>query len=252
MALASCGSGASSSRPVPTTPPRVLPATARALATRLSETEMALRRKIDAWLRGAPEPKPPRGLAAWARYEQRAIVALARRPQLAATVISLLPRPLGRQITDLGAALRELDRLGEGESSGRLRVGRPRPLAELLGYYHRAERRFRVSWSVLAAVNMVETAFGRVRNASTAGARGPMQFEPATWRSYGLGGDVEDPHDAILGAAKYLSASGAPGDYSRALQRYNPSPLYAGAVLHLAQAMVRDRDLVYDLYLWRP
>jgi hypothetical protein len=252
MALASCGSGASSSRQVPTTPPRALPVTARALATRLTETEMALRRKIDAWRGGAQEPSPPPGLAAWARYEQRAIVALARRPRLAATVIRLLPRPLGPQISDLGAALRELDRLGEGEASGKLRVGRPRPLVELLGYYHRAERRFRVGWSVLAAVNMVETAFGRVRNASTAGARGPMQFEPATWRAYGLGGDVEDPHDAILGAARYLSASGAPGDYSRALQRYNPSPLYAGAVLHLSRAMLRDRDLVYDLYLWRP
>jgi len=252
MALASCGSGASSSRPPPTTPPRAVPATAGALATRLTETEMALRRKIDAWRRGGPEPRPPRGLAAWARYEQRAIVALARRPRLAATVIPLLPRPLGRQISELGAALRELDRLGEGEASGKLRVGRPRPLAELLGYYHRAERRFRVGWSVLAAVNMVETAFGRVRNVSTAGARGPMQFEPATWRSYGLGGDVEDPHDAILGAANYLSASGAPGDYQRALQAYNPSPLYVDAVLHLAHAMARDDDLVYALYLWRP
>jgi hypothetical protein len=220
-----------------------LPATARALATRLTETEIALRRKIDAWRRGAVEPTPPPGLAAWARYEQRATIALARQPRLAARATALLPRPLGRQISDLGAALRELDRLDEGEASGRLRVGRARPLAELLGYYHSAERRFRVGWSVLA---------GRVRNASTAGARGPMQFEPATWRSYGLGGDVEDPHDAILGAANYLSASGAPADYSRALQRYNPSPLYAGAVLHLARAMVRDRDLVYDLYLWRP
>jgi membrane-bound lytic murein transglycosylase B len=79
-----------------------------------------------------------------------------------------------------------------------------------------------------------------------------MQFLPATWRSYGLGGDIENPHDAILAAANYLSASGAPGDNYRALERYNPSSLYAGAVLHLAHAMVGDRNLVYDLYLWRP
>ena len=229
-----------------------MPPTAGALASRLTETELALRRQIDAWRRGGPDPRPPPGLAAWARYEQRAVVVLSHRPHLAGGVIPLLPRPLGRRISDLDAALRELDRLGKGEASERLRISRPRPLVELLGFYHRADRRFRVDWNVLAAINMVETAFGRVRNASTAGARGPMQFEPATWRSYGLGGDVEDPHDAILGAANYLSASGAPGDYQRALQAYNPSPLYVDAVLHLAHAMARDDDLVYALYLWRP
>ena len=39
-----------------------------------------------------------------------------------------------------------------------------------------------------------------------------MQFMPATWRAYGLGGDVHDPRDAILGAANYLRASGAARD----------------------------------------
>ena len=38
-----------------------------------------------------------------------------------------------------------------------------------------------------------ETAFGTVRSPSTAGARGPMQFLPATWSAYGLGGDIDDP-----------------------------------------------------------
>ena len=55
---------------------------------------------------------------------------------------------------------------------------------------------------MLAAVNLVESAFGRMRNNSTAGAQGPMQFIPSTWAAYGMGGDVRDPrqrgHDRLL------------------------------------------------------
>ena len=75
-------------------------------------------------------------------------------------------------------------------------------------------------------MNFVESAFGRLRNRSVSGARGPMQFMPATWAAYGLGGDISDPRDAILGAANYLHANGAPGDEARALYRYNPSSHY--------------------------
>jgi membrane-bound lytic murein transglycosylase B len=94
--------------------------------------------------------------------------------------------------------------------------------------------------SFLAAVNYVESAFGKLRNASPAGAQGPMQFLPATWRAYGLGGDVHDPRDAILGAANYLHANGAPRDERRALFRYNPSPLYVDAVLRRARLIEAD------------
>ena len=66
---------------------------------------------------------------------------------------------------------------------------------------------------VLAAVNLVETNFNRNRAVSTAGAQGPMQFLPSTWRAYGMGGDIRDPHDAILGAANYLRASGGRDAY---------------------------------------
>jgi membrane-bound lytic murein transglycosylase B len=65
--------------------------------------------------------------------------------------------------------------------------------------------------------NYAESKFGRVVSASSAGAQGPMQFIPSTWAAYGLGGDVHDPHDAILGAANYVHASGAPGNYRVAL-----------------------------------
>ena len=75
-------------------------------------------------------------------------------------------------------------------------------------------------------MNLVETGFNKLRNDSVAGAQGPMQFIPSTWRAYGMGGDIHDPRDAIMGAANYLRASGAPGNYRRALYAYNPSTLY--------------------------
>jgi hypothetical protein len=67
-----------------------------------------------------------------------------------------------------------------------------------------------------------------------------MQFLPATWRAYGLGGDVHDPHDAILGAANLLRASGAPTDNRRALFAYNHSTLYVDAVLDVSCIGIRE------------
>ena len=100
------------------------------------------------------------------------------------------------------------------------------------------------------AVNLIESAFDRVRTNSSAGAVGPMQFLPATWRAYGLGGNIHDPHDAVLGAANYLHASGAPADERRALYAYNHSKLYVAAVLAYARAMQHDPLGFLTLYAW--
>ena len=113
----------------------------------------------------------------------------------------------------------------------------PRPAGVLLGYYRAAERRFHVAWQVLAAVNFIESKFGRVTSNSSAGAQGPMQFIPSTWKAYGLGGNVHDPRDAIMGAANYLSASGAPGDYAR-----RAVPLQPERRLRPGGAAVRPSD----------
>jgi membrane-bound lytic murein transglycosylase B len=78
-----------------------------------------------------------------------------------------------------------------------------------------------------------------------------MQFMPSTWRRYGLGGNIHDPHDAIMAAANYLHASGAPGDYRRALHSYNPSPLYVDAVLRYARHIEQDRRAYFDYYSWQ-
>ena len=58
-----------------------------------------------------------------------------------------------------------------------------------------------VPWTVLAAINLVETRMGRIVVPGSAAAQGPMQFLPATWARYGGGGDVDNPHDATAAAA---------------------------------------------------
>ena len=78
-----------------------------------------------------------------------------------------------------------------------------------------------------------------------------MQFLPSTWRAYGLGGDVHDPHDAILGAANYLRASGATRDLRRALYAYNHSTLYVDAVVRYAAQLRRDEDVFFAYYAWQ-
>jgi membrane-bound lytic murein transglycosylase B len=125
------------------------------------------------------------------------------------------------------------------------------PAGVLRGFYGEAQRRFAIPWPVLAAVNQVETGYGRLGNTSSAGAQGPMQFLPSTWKRYGLGGDVHDPHDAILGAANYLRAGGGRADLRGALFHYNPSTRYVDAVLRYARVIERDPDAYLALHSWQ-
>jgi len=95
--------------------------------------------------------------------------------------------------------------------------------------------------AVLAAINGIETAFGTNLNVSSAGAVGWMQFMPPTWAAYGVDAnddgvkDPYDPEDAIHAAANYLSASGAPADWYRAVFAYNHADWYVAEVLANAQ-----------------
>jgi soluble lytic murein transglycosylase-like protein len=241
---------------VPAVAPEVdatIPREPRALAARLTPADRSLRRAIGAWrLRGNPaQGPPPDDVILEALYQQRALRMLSRNPTLRERTIDRLGPRLGRSTRDITLALRDLRRLAAGWPPHRVRTGPPEPLGALLGYYREAQQRFGVGRHILAAVNLVESAFGRLRNTSVAGAQGPMQFMPATWRAYGLGGDVNDPHDAILGAANYLRRSGAPRDYARALHAYNPSALYVNAVRRYANLIARDPDALYALYSWQ-
>ena len=219
----------------------------------MTDTQRALGQAVDDW-RGHGDPArgaPPEDVTLYALDQQRIHIMLSERPRLAAAVLARLP---GRVAAHARASLRArsmLGRLSTPQKLSRFRTGPPRPAGELRRFYREAQRRFGVSWRVLAAVNLVESAFGRMRNHSTAGAQGPMQFIPATWAAYGMGGNIRDPHDAILGAANYLHANGAPRDYRTALYHYNPSSLYVNAVLEYADRIRRDASNYFAYYAWQ-
>jgi len=238
--------GTATRRATPPAPDAPLPGGPRALAARLTAADAGARRAAAAWRdRDAP---PPADLTAWALDLQRGLRFLALRPRLERATRRELRPALARLTRDVTAAQRDLRRLAAGWPAHEVRVGPAEPLAVLERHYATARARFGVGRHVLAAVNLVESDFGRLRNASVSGAQGPMQFMPATWEAYGLGGDVRDPRDAILGAANYLAQSGAPGSYRRALYAYNPSPLYVDAVLRYARLIARDPAALPLLY----
>ena len=130
------------------------------------------------------------------------------------------------------------------------RIVPPAPARTLMRSYREAERRFGVDWEYLAAINLVETAFGRIRGTSVAGAQGPMQFMPTTWDIYGAGGDIDDAHDAILAAGRLLRANGFARDKGSALWRYNNSWAYVRGVTHHAEVMRRDARQLQGYLAW--
>ena len=226
-------------------PTAAIPTSARPLATALMETEQSLNGAIDRWNKASP---PSHEVTLLALYEQRIIRVLGEQPPLARAVVQRDPAVAA----DVAARvdLRTLVASGPAPRTSP-RVGPAAPAARLLAWYREAQRRFGVRWQLLAAVNFVESAFGKVRNASTAGAQGPMQFEPATWRAYGLGGNVHDPHDAIIGAANYLASNHGIKRERDALYHYNPSPLYVDAVERYANRIAHDPHAFYRYYSWQ-
>jgi membrane-bound lytic murein transglycosylase B len=227
---------------------------AEELSAQLASNDFAMRQAIDAWRAGGDPPKtpPPREVMASARYLQGAVRSLARHENLARSTIELLPRPVASDVRLLTGAAVDLHKLSAGWPPHKVKTGKPRPLAELVRYYDVAYRRYGIHQHYLAAIHLVESKFGRVKNDSVAGAQGPMQFLPSTWEIYGGGGNIQDPHDAILAAARLLDDNGAPGDYGRALYAYNPSRLYVDAVQRYARLIKRDTYAVYFLYCWGP
>jgi membrane-bound lytic murein transglycosylase B len=119
--------------------------------------------------------------------------------------------------------------------------------AGYLRLYRSAGARYRIPWSMLAAIGKVESDHGRarlpgVRSASNwAGACGPMQIGcvPGSkagnaWARYGHG-RPHDPAAAIPAAACYLVDHGARRHLDRALYAYNPSWSYVARVKQLAR-----------------
>jgi hypothetical protein len=126
--------------------------------------------------------------------------------------------------------------------------------AGYLRLYRTAGARYRISWSVLAAIGKVESDHGRLRLPGVRSGlnryrdrqgrlrrccAGPMQFNltdgpPSTWARYGRG-NVYDPADAIPAAARKLAADGARRDLDRAIYAYNRSWSYVAKVKQLAR-----------------
>jgi hypothetical protein len=107
----------------------------------------------------------------------------------------------------------------------------------LLPLYQAAGIEYGVPWEVLAAINEIESDYGRNLNVSSAGALGWMQFMPATWATYGVDAngdgskDPLNPVDAIFAAARYLRAAGADKDLRGAIFAYNHANWYVDSVI---------------------
>ncbi|MGH2876436.1 MAG: lytic murein transglycosylase [Solirubrobacteraceae bacterium] len=111
----------------------------------------------------------------------------------------------------------------------------------LIPIYQAAGIEYQVPWQILAAINEIETDYGRNLSVSSAGAVGWMQFLPSTWKQWGVdanGDGVADPYnpvDAIFTAARYLHAAGASSNLNRAIFAYNHAGWYVQSVLVRAQ-----------------
>lgn len=246
--------GVAEARPLRDEPPPALPAPDAALpggpkrlAAELTATTRRLRAAVERW---DGTGAAPREVTYLALHHQRILRRMAERRRLGDAALRALPRDVRGEARDTVAARRHIDAIPRGKPP-RVRTAEPAPAATLRAAYDKAQRRFGVHWSVLAAVNFVESAFGRVRSASESGARGPMQFMPATWRAYGMGGDIEDDEDAILAAANYLRASGAARNLDRALYAYNHSFSYVRAIRRFAARMRADERTFKTYYAWQ-
>jgi hypothetical protein len=111
----------------------------------------------------------------------------------------------------------------------------------LLPIYQAAGSQYDVPWQILAAINEIETDYGRNLSVSSAGAVGWMQFLPSTWKEWGVdanGDGIADPYnpaDAIFTAARYLHAAGASKSIQGAIFAYNHAGWYVQSVMLRAE-----------------
>jgi murein DD-endopeptidase MepM/ murein hydrolase activator NlpD len=125
--------------------------------------------------------------------------------------------------------------------------------SQLRGIWQSAGAAYGIPWSVLAAINKIESNFGRNMGPSSAGAVGWMQFMPDTWLRWGAdydGNGIADPwsaKDGVFSAARYLAAAGGANDISRGVFAYNHAQWYVDEVLSLARLLANDGSLSFSL-----
>lgn len=231
-------------------PDKRVPMKPGVLAEQVRKTETDLKRAIEMWLdRGGRNLSPAgRRVALGALWQQKMFRALTKRPELARSVMRKVPTWMARKVashTEAGAGLRALG--APLEPPINMRVTPVDPHQKLQRYYRKAGRRYDIPVEILASLNFVESKFGRFMGPSSAGALGPMQFMPATWDIYGEG-NVWNPHDAIMAAARYLSASGAPERMNDSLYAYNRSWAYVAAIRTYAAEMKKRPHSFYSYY----
>jgi hypothetical protein len=222
-------------------------------AERITTLERRITRKLERW----QQEGRPRSGELW-----RSMLVLGVRAQK--TYRRFVPRPkVARKIerhldglmawrfrANIKAARRLYTISSPVDGPVHMPTTRPEHPTKLLRFFKKGQRRFGVPWYILASVNLVETRFGRLTGPSSAGALGPMQFMPATWDAYGTG-NIMDPHDSIMAAARYLAANGAPGNMRNALWHYNHSWAYVDAIqIYARQMRARIRNY-YGYYLWQ-
>jgi murein DD-endopeptidase MepM/ murein hydrolase activator NlpD len=124
----------------------------------------------------------------------------------------------------------------------------------LLPIYQAAGIQYGIRWEILAAINEIETDYGRNLSVSSAGAVGWMQFLPPTWEQYGVDAnkdgrkDPYNPVDAIFAAARYLRAAGGDQDIQKAIFAYNHAQWYVDSVMLRARIIAGvPADLVGSL-----
>jgi len=219
-----------------------VPSDAAAAAERLYEVERQLHRLEvdDAW----------RDLA----HEQQMLYrVIGRDADWTAAAVEGAPDDLALIIVRHLAARQAISNIGDGgEGPANVpawEIIEPMPAAELRALYESAAADTGIDWAFLAAINLIETGFGRINGLSTAGAQGPMQFLPTTWEEVS-DGDINDPRDAIPAAARYLVRRGGPDDMHNALWGYNNSDAYVAAVTHYANLFRDDERSFLAAHSW--
>lgn len=186
-----------------------------------------------------------------ALVEQVALRALGVHPEWDADVLRRLPASLRDDVRRHVEARRQFRAMHSklADTVPAWRIVEPAPAADLLRFYREAGARYDIAWEYLAAINLVETGMGRIRGTSIAGAQGPMQFMPATWAAFGKG-DINDPRDAIMAAARYLAHNNGANDIAGALWNYNHSNRYVRGVMLYAAIMRDDPRSFRGFYNW--
>ncbi|GEM_PF-1024019 len=191
-----------------------------------------------------------------ARQEELRLYELAGYASVESAVIPLLPPEMQSSFEDSISALHSLYILAGYDQYYLVNVHfnhaytDTEPLSALRSYYNEAFQRYGIDPSYLASINYIESNFGRVKDTSSAGAQGPMQFLPGTWTEYGQGGDIHDPHDAILAAARLLVHNGAPYNMRNAIWHYNNDYDYVDSVESFARAFRSNPGWLDRMYYW--